>query len=191
MWMPLRYGLSRQSRGMPGPRMEDEMRRVRVIVGGAVAAGVVAVGAVALPAALRNQPAGPPGGPGLAYPAIDTHGSLAGAIEAAQTRLRELPGDWATWAQLGSAYVQQARMTVDPAYYPKADSALNESLRLRDADNWQAMVGKGALANARHDFAAALSWGRRAEQVNPYGGSVYAIIVDALTQLGEYDQASE
>src|SRR4051794_23115079 len=46
--------------------------------------------------------------------------TLTGAIDAAQVRLRTLPKDDQTWAQLGSAYVQQARVTGDPSYYPKA-----------------------------------------------------------------------
>ncbi len=113
------------------------------------------------------------------------------AISAAQQRLHRVPQDWSTWAQLGSAYVQQARITADPSYYPKAQDALQRSLDLSSASNWQAMVGMGALANARHDFGGALDWGRKAQQVNPSNGSVYGVIADALTQLGQYPQARD
>ncbi|WP_329100892.1 tetratricopeptide repeat protein [Micromonospora sp. NBC_01699] len=117
--------------------------------------------------------------------------ALESAIEAAQQRLKNLPGDWTTWARLGSAYVQQARITADPSYYPKAEGSLKRSLDLEKTTNWQAMVGMATLANARHDFRAALDWGRRAEQVNSSAGSVHGVLVDALTQLGEYDQARD
>ncbi len=167
------------------------MRRIRLIVTCGLAASIVALAAILLPPALRDQSGAPPGRPGAARPLLDGRGDLAQAIEVAQERLRRLPGDWATWAQLGSAYVEQARVTADPTFYPKADGALDQSLRLRPDDNWQAMVGKGALANARHDFAAGLSWGRRAEQINAYSGSVHGVIVDALTQLGQYPQAHQ
>ena len=40
---------------------------------------------------------------------------LTASITAAQVRLQEVPGDWTTWAQLGSAYVEQARVTADPS----------------------------------------------------------------------------
>ena len=41
------------------------------------------------------------------------------------------PADAAGWAQLGSAYVEQARLTVDPTLYPKSESALRRSLARR------------------------------------------------------------
>ena len=46
------------------------------------------------------------------------------AIEAAQQRLAEVPGDWTTWAQLGALYVEQARVTADPSFYDRAEGAL-------------------------------------------------------------------
>jgi tetratricopeptide (TPR) repeat protein len=83
------------------------------------------------------------------------------------------------------------RITADPSYYPKAQGALQRSLQLESATNWQAMVGMGALSNARHDFRAGLDWGRRAQRANPSNGSVYGVIADALTQLGQYPQARD
>jgi tetratricopeptide (TPR) repeat protein len=117
------------------------------------------------------------------------HNSLTGAIQLAQIRLRTLPKDDQTWAQLGSAYVQQARITVDPSYYPKAEGALKQSLALKPAANIVAFVGAGSLANARHEFTVALAWGRRAVAADPYNAGAYAVVNDALTQLGEYPAA--
>jgi tetratricopeptide (TPR) repeat protein len=116
--------------------------------------------------------------------------SLTLAIDKAQARLQTLPRDDQTWAQLGSAYVQQARVTGDPTYYPKAQGALQRSLALRPKDNWPAMIGMGSLANARHEFSAALSWARQARAVNAYNSSVYGVMDDALTQLGDYPGAT-
>lgn len=111
--------------------------------------------------------------------------TLAGAIEKAQERLRTLPKDDRTWAELGSAYVQQARVTGDPSYYPKAQGALERSLQLQPTANVAAMVGMGSLANARHEFALAKDWGRRATVANPYQAGAYGVLADALTQLGD------
>src|SRR3954452_25292609 len=115
--------------------------------------------------------------------------TLAAAIEAAQVRLRTLPKDDQTWAQLGSAYVQQARVTGDPSYYPKAQGALERSLQLKPTGNVPAMIGMGSLANARHEFAQARDWGRRATTENPYQAGGYGVLADALTQLGDYPGA--
>jgi tetratricopeptide (TPR) repeat protein len=102
-----------------------------------------------------------------------------------QRHLADDPQDSAGWADLGSAYVQQARITVDPAFYPKAQGALERSLALLPQRNLPAFLGMGALANARHDFADALRWGHQARAVSPYNPGVYAVLTDAYTQLGK------
>ena len=164
------------------------MRAARVGVITLLSGVIVLVAAVVLPGAVngtqRQSPAPAQLGEG--------HGSaLEAGIRAAQNRLNNMPGDWDTWAQLGSAYVQLARISADPSYYPRAEEALRRSLDLRAETNWQAMVGMGALANARHDFRAAVDWGQRAAAVNSYGGSVHGVLADALTQLGDYAGARD
>ncbi|MCA1657141.1 MAG: hypothetical protein LC713_05460, partial [Actinobacteria bacterium] len=99
--------------------------------------------------------------------------------------LRQVPTDYLTWAQLGAAYVQRARETGDPSYYPKSQGALQRSLQLDRTGNWQALAGMGALANARHDFAGALRWARSAAAINSFSATVYGIMADAQTQLGD------
>lgn len=116
--------------------------------------------------------------------------ALTQAIAAAQQRLEELPGDYNTWSELGSAYVEQARVTADPSYYPKAEGALQESLALRPESNDPALTGMGALANARHDFAAAADFARQALAINSYSSTAYGVLADALTQLGDYPGAT-
>jgi tetratricopeptide (TPR) repeat protein len=116
---------------------------------------------------------------------------LTASIEAAQLRLESVPGDYTTWAQLGSAYVEQARATADPAYYDRADGALRESLALRPEGNDAALTGQGALANARHDFAAAADLAGRALAINAYNATAWGVLTDARTQLGDYPGATE
>ncbi len=115
---------------------------------------------------------------------------LGEAITAAQQRLEDLPGDYVTWAALGSAYIEQARITADPSYYPRAEGALKESLELRPDANDAALTGLGALANARHDFAGAADFARQALAINSYSAIAYGVLTDALTQLGDYPGAT-
>lgn len=118
-------------------------------------------------------------------------GSLDGAIASLQQRLREIPDDWRGFAQLGLAYVAQARVTADPSWYPKAEGVLRRSLRLQPDQNVDGALGIGALDLARHDFAAALRQGRRASELDPYSADAYGVIGDALLELGRYDRAFE
>ncbi|GID92992.1 hypothetical protein Adi01nite_24040 [Amorphoplanes digitatis] len=147
---------------------------------------MVSVSALALLATgavfgLREQPAPAP----AAAPARVHTDRLADSIARAQDRLRTLPRDHETWAALGLAYVEQARITADPGLYPKAEGALRRSLAVRGKDNPAALAGLGALANARHDFAAARTFATDALRDNPYDASAYGVLADAHTQLGD------
>ena len=163
----------------------------RIGVAAVVAVGIFLTAAAAITRGGR-QPATTaaqaPGASTLLAPAAAA-GSLGGSITALQARLRAFPQDWKASASLGLAYVQEARVTADPTYYPKAEGVLQRSLDLHGRDNFEAMVGMAALAAARHDFVAALDWGERAKAVNPYNGSVYGVIGDAQVELGRYDEA--
>lgn len=116
-------------------------------------------------------------------------GNLQSAIASLQQRLQQVPTDWTSWAALGQAYVQEARVSADPTYYPKAEGVLEQSLRLRPQDNEAAMVGMAALAAARHDFSGALRYGERARAVDAYDANVYGVIGDAQVELGDYPGA--
>ncbi|MDQ1653493.1 MAG: hypothetical protein QOI35_2693 [Cryptosporangiaceae bacterium] len=108
------------------------------------------------------------------------------AIERAQKRLREVPSDWQTWAGLGQAYVEQARVSGDPSYYAKAAGALDRSSREKPG-NAAVLTGLGALAAAKHDFAAALKYSEQATAAAPYSAQGFGILADANIELGRYD----
>jgi len=112
-------------------------------------------------------------------------------IQSAQDTLRRAPRNPLVWAQLGSAYVEQARITADPGYYPKAQGALEKSLQQQPDGNGAALIGMGALANARHDFATARDWSGKARAVLPDTAEVYGVLADAETQLGNADAATD
>lgn len=122
---------------------------------------------------------------GSALPGLDD------GIAAAQQRLEDVPGDWTTWASLGVAYVEQARITADPTYYERADGALERSLEERPEDNDLALTGLGALANARHDFEEGARRARGALEINPANDTSWGVLADALIQLGDYDAATD
>jgi tetratricopeptide (TPR) repeat protein len=105
-------------------------------------------------------------------------------VASIQERLRRIPADWTAWAALGMAYLEQARVTSDPSYYPKAEQAVTRSLALRRSGNSDALVARAALANARHEFAGARRDALSVLGANPYHADAYAVLADAETQLG-------
>jgi pentatricopeptide repeat protein len=94
------------------------------------------------------------------------------------------------YAELGDAFLQKARETFDPSYYARAESALRAALR-RDRRDAAALTAMGVLANARHDFSAALRFGERARAAAPNLAKPYGVIVDALVELGRYEAAEQ
>ncbi|MEU5696629.1 tetratricopeptide repeat protein [Actinosynnema sp. NPDC020468] len=152
---------------------------------------LLAVAALAAGAALLVSLPSAPDTPRTPAPVgVAAETSLHRSISAAQARLRRTPADFTTWAALGSAYVEQARVTGDPAYYAKAQGALETSLR-HGPDNGWALIGLGALANARHDFATARDLAQRAVTALPDTASARGVLADATTQLGAAAEATE
>jgi tetratricopeptide (TPR) repeat protein len=109
-------------------------------------------------------------------------------IAGLQERIRQNPNDTDAYAQLGLAQLQRVRETGDPSLYGKAEAAFAEALK-RDPQQFDALVGQGQLALARHQFADALRWGEQASAVNPFSAHPYGIMGDAHVELGEYDAA--
>src|SRR5262249_19873641 len=155
---------------------------VTAAIVGALALGIVTVGGI-----LGTHPAPAPAG-AVVVPPTD---ALTATIARAQDRLRTLPKDWQTWASLASAYVEQARVTADPPYYPKAEGAAKLSLALRPDGNPYGHIALGALANARHDFALARSEALAALAVDAYSADAYGVLADAQTQLGNASAATD
>jgi tetratricopeptide (TPR) repeat protein len=155
---------------------------------------LILVAAIALTllgvAGVLRRPAAPAPAPAAAAPVAATD-QLTAAINRAQDRLRALPKDWRTWATLASAYVEQARVTADPTYYPKAEGAARQSLSLKASDNVDALIAFGALANARHDFTSARDQARAALALDGYSAEAYGVLADAQTQLGNVSGATE
>ncbi|MDQ7907869.1 hypothetical protein RB614_25425 [Phytohabitans sp. ZYX-F-186] len=155
------------------------MRRT-ALLGGAVALAVAVTAAAAV--------LGPTGSAPVAAPAAAA--APADPVARAQERLRLVPGDWRTWAALAVAYVERGRITADPTNYPRAEEAVRRSLAVRPTGNAEALVARGALANARHDFAAARRFALDATKINGYGADAFAVLADAETQLGNVAAAT-
>lgn len=117
-----------------------------------------------------------------------TSQSTDARIRSLQATVKAHPSDPRGYASLAQAYLQKVRETGDASFYTRADAVLKTALRL-DPRSPDATVVAGTLALARHDFVGALELGRRARTLAPELASPYAVVVDALIELGRYDQA--
>jgi tetratricopeptide (TPR) repeat protein len=121
----------------------------------------------------------------LAPPTIPPTQAL---IEFLLARTLQDPADSDAQLELGLALLQRIRETADPSLYPAAEAALEAAGRLRPDDPLP-LVGLGGLQLGKHEFAAALRTGEAALALDPGSSSARGVVIDALVELGRYDEA--
>lgn len=157
-----------------------------------VPVAVFAIALVVLGAVNRPSGAGAEGeqrAPTAGLASIARAGSTDERIRGLQRLIAARPKAPGTWSALGLAYLQKVRETGDAGYYARAEEALDRALR-RDGGDPAAVVGMGQLALARHDFRGGLDWGRSARRLQPESVRPYPVLVDALVELGRYEEAA-
>jgi tetratricopeptide (TPR) repeat protein len=103
-------------------------------------------------------------------------------------RVAVSPDDPVVLRDLGFALLQRVRETADPSLYGQAEEALTRAARLAPGDP-RVLVGIGGLELGRHQFAAALETAHRALELAPSLVAAKAVEVDALVELGRYEEA--
>lgn len=104
-----------------------------------------------------------------------------------QERLREHPRLDPAYVALGSAYLDLARVTHDPAPLAAARAAADAALAIQPS--LEAYKLQAAAADFSHRFTEALAWGRKAAGAAPRDAGVTALLVEARLGLGETDEA--
>ncbi|MGW2477633.1 tetratricopeptide repeat protein [Streptomyces sp. NPDC001665] len=178
----------------PPPTMRTTLRRAAF---GMVAGAVLVTGAVVAVPDDDKDAASPVAGPVSRAMSATAAGSpaaladLTALIGDRQKWVGTHPSDAASWAVLGSAYVEVGRRAADPAYYSRAEQALKRSLDVRpgESGNTAAWVGLASLANARRDFVTAKKWGETVRARQPKEWTVYPQLIDAYNGLGDQKSA--
>ncbi|MEA2610043.1 MAG: hypothetical protein QOJ75_2286, partial [Chloroflexota bacterium] len=144
-----------------------------------------------------SSPTATPAAPAAASPSPPSPTLPPAATSPTQARINRLlaaiattPGDAASQLDLGYALMQRIRETADPTLYAPAAAAF-EAARALTPDDALVYVGIGGLELGKHQFAEALVTGRKAAALSPTLASARAVIVDALVELGRYDEADE
>ncbi len=110
------------------------------------------------------------------------------AIVGAQQRLRANTNDDGARLALAQAFLQKAREIGDPTLYGRAQVLLEQAGDGRP-DDPGIVIAEGVLALAQHRFEDALELGRDALALAPGNVGAQGVIVDALNELGRYDEA--
>jgi tetratricopeptide (TPR) repeat protein len=110
------------------------------------------------------------------------------AVSAAVARTAARPDAAAGWMTLAGAFVGKARESGDPAYYRRAEAALDRAAAL-GPDGYAALRMRAAVLGGLHEFAPALAIAERARAAAPDDAWNDATIFDAAVELGDYPRA--
>jgi tetratricopeptide (TPR) repeat protein len=124
---------------------------------------------------------------GTGAPAPVARGTEA-EVNSLQAWLRTFPDDPVALTRLASAYLARGRETGEPSWTAKAAEAVDRS-RAIDPASPETTTVAGLLALTRHDFGAALELGLAASAARPASADPMAVVVDALVELGRYEEA--
>jgi pentatricopeptide repeat protein len=117
-------------------------------------------------------------------------GRIDKLIQSALSKIERQPQKAEGYNILCSAYLQKARETGDFSLNSKAEAALNQALE-HEPDNQEAIKLKAILLLTFHRFNEGLEVARQAQQKAPRDSVIYGALVDALVELGRYEEADQ
>ncbi len=111
------------------------------------------------------------------------------AIEYYRQEIRKKPEVVKNYVELAQIYIQEARITaLHHEYFPKAEHLLDIALDL-DPNDAAAMSTKASMYATLHRFEEAKALAERALSINPHYTATSCVLIDALVELGEYEDA--
>ncbi len=125
-----------------------------------------------------------------AEPATAEQSPARRRIAAAERRIAREPDAPAGYTALASALAELGRETANPAYYAKAQDAVDAALQ-RAPDDPAAQRLAVWILLGQHDFGRARERAEVLRNRAPDDIAVYPLLVDAYVELGEYALAEE
>jgi tetratricopeptide (TPR) repeat protein len=123
-------------------------------------------------------------------PGLPTESPTVAEIARLQARIAADPSDADAQQDLGFALAQRVRESADPSLYAPAMAAFRAALEIEPGDAL-ALAGVAGIQLGKHQFAVALVTASKAIKLSPSLVAAHAAKVDALVELGRYDQADE
>ena len=156
-----------------------------------LSAGLVAVAAVAAFFIWRARaPEGAlPPDPSQVAPSAEFANAEASA-DFYRAKIRKDPDDVEARVRLAQVLLQLASGTGrETEYIPEAKASLDEALA-RDSAHYYALTLQAGLLNTLHQFERARDLSKRLITKYPYHAYTHGTLVDALVELGDYDEAT-
>lgn len=104
-------------------------------------------------------------------------------------KIKADPNDTRSPLALANAYISEARISGNSAYYDKAAMRTVDKLLEKDEDNYEALMLKSLLQLSQHHFAEALVTAEHSLSIDSNSAFIYGLLVDAHVELGNYEAA--
>ena len=104
-------------------------------------------------------------------------------------KIKANPADTKSAITLANAYIREARISGNIAYYDKAAMKIVEKILATDPGNYEGLMLMSLLQLSQHHFADGLATAQTAVKINPNNSFVYGLLVDANVEMGNYDSA--
>lgn len=111
------------------------------------------------------------------------------AIEGLITAIKLNPADNKSKLALSQAYIEEARITGDHAFYDKAALELLNQVIEAEPKNFNALCCKATVLLSQHHFTEGLALAQQALPLNPNSAFIYGLMCDAYVELGNYKAA--
>lgn len=111
------------------------------------------------------------------------------AIEGLLKNIELNPEDYKSKLNLSQAYIQEARITGDHAYYDQAALELLDDVIKNEPKNFDALCCKATVLLSQHHFSEGLAVAQQAQPLNPNSAFIYGLLCDAYVELGKYKDA--
>jgi tetratricopeptide (TPR) repeat protein len=112
-------------------------------------------------------------------------------IQGLLTAIKLNPDDNKSKLTLAQAYIEEARITGDHAYYDKASLELLDEVIKADPQNFDALCCKATVLLSQHHFSDGLLIAQQALPLNTSSAFIYGLMCDAYVELGNYKTAVE
>ena len=104
-------------------------------------------------------------------------------------KIKVNPADTKSELALVNAYIMEARISGNIAYYDKAAMKTVDNILTTEPGNYEALMLKALIQLSQHHFADGLATANTAVNINPNSAFVYGLLVDANVEMGNYDAA--
>lgn len=111
-------------------------------------------------------------------------------IKKAKSLVEEYPNLSKTHLQLAAAYLQKVRETGDYSLNKIAEESIQNALKI-EPNSFDAKLLQAQIYLSEHEFDKAYNLAKEMDKLRTENPLVYAVMTDALTELGRYTEAVE